>query len=341
VKIPKKLLWLGGLIAFVIAAQIGSTPRRSDDLRVALMSQCPVSKGSLESGGVAVEIAAAIADAATGAAVTTAAQIAKAYGQAHASTPRTGATAEHFHLLNGRGELLVNKQIWNCLVITVKDLRAADAAAADGASDPYAQDRVFLEARIVYAADGSAFELQPVTLRFRGSAEPSLLGSAARDLQFEITFSAPGAKEPFARTVLDFQSLVPSTGVQWSVDRLGTAGRKLARRASERGAGSQGRRRTAPYHRAQPDHGEGIVGRKARRERVMEVSWRAARLALVVSSDAKYIDREPPPPEPSRYLNLCSGRCLALESGRTPVSQLRDGQRALPVPGGGSATAED
>lgn len=227
-KVPKKFWWLGGLVAFVIAAQIGSTPRRSDDLRVALMSRCPVSTGALESGGVAVEIAAAVADAATGAALKTAAQVAKAYGQAQASTPRAGATAEHFHLLSGRGEVLVNKQIWSCLVIAVKDLRATDAAPTDGASDPFSRDRVFLEARIAHAADGSAFELQPVTLRFRRSADASLLGSAARDLQFDIAFSTPGAKDPFARAVLDFPSVVPTADMQWSVDRLGT---ELAKRS--------------------------------------------------------------------------------------------------------------
>lgn len=226
--IPKQLWWLGGLVAFVIAAQIGGTPRHSDDLRVALMSQCPVAKGSLESGGGAVEIAAAIADAAAGGALKTAAQVAKAYGQAQVSAPRTGATAEHFHLLNGRGDVLVNRQIWNCLVITVKDLRSPPAPVADAASDPYGQDRVFLEARIVHAADGSAFELQPVTLRFRGSADPSWLGSAARDLQFDIAFSTPGAKEPFARTVIEFRALRPSADGSWNVDRLGS---ELAKRS--------------------------------------------------------------------------------------------------------------
>jgi hypothetical protein len=224
-KVPKKLWWAGGLAALAVAAHIGTTPKRSDDLRVAVMSDCPLAKGALESGGGS-ELVAAITDAAASAAIKVAAQVVGAYGQAHVSPPRTGATAEHFYLLDPAGQLLVNRQIWACLVVSVKDLRGAPRA--EGARDPYTADRVFLEARIVHAADGSAFELQPVTLRFREPAESSLLGSAARDLRFDIAFNVPGAKEPFARAAIDFAAMVPSADAQWGIDKLGS---ELAKRS--------------------------------------------------------------------------------------------------------------
>jgi hypothetical protein len=222
-KLPKPLWWIGALAALVVAAHIGTTPRRSDDLRVALLPQCPVARGGLESGAGAAEIAAALGDAVAGAAIKSALQVARAYGQAQVSAPRSGATAEHFHLLLGRGDIVVNKQIWSCLVVSVGDLRPASAAPADGGppADAHTRDRVYLEARIVHAADGSAFELQPVTLRFREAADASVLGSAARDLRFDIDFVTPGNKEPFARATLDFAALVPGADAQWGVDRLG------------------------------------------------------------------------------------------------------------------------
>lgn len=233
-QVPKKLWWAAALAALVIGVQIGTTPKRSDDLRVALMNECPVAKGALESGGAA-QIVSVFADAAASAVLKTAVQVARAYGQPHASPPRVGATAEHFYLLGPRGEVMVNRQVWNCLVVVVEDLRAAptpasnaSAADDDGVRDPYTRERVFLEARIVHSAEGSAFELQPVTLRFRASAEPSLLGSAARDLQFDVAFSTPGASAPFARTVVDFRALVPSAKAQWRSDQLGT---ELAKRS--------------------------------------------------------------------------------------------------------------
>lgn len=220
----KKLRWAAGVVVVLLVAHIGIAPRRSDDLRVALTSECPVARGALESGAIAVDAAVAFGQAVTAASIQTAARLAKAYGQPHSSRPLEAATSEHFHVLSNRGELLVNRQVWGCLVVAVKDLRAParSPGSVEAARDPYVGERVFLEARIVHSADGGAFEIQPLTLRFRGAAEPSLLGSSARDLRFDVTLAVPGAKGPFARTVLDFSALVPSTETELGVGALGS-----------------------------------------------------------------------------------------------------------------------
>jgi hypothetical protein len=226
--------WGAAAVAFVVAAQIGSTPTRSDDVRVALLNDCPVARGSIESGAALAEAAVALGNApAVAVAVAAAAQIAKAYGQPHVSPPLDGTTAEHFYFTDGQGKLFVNAQRWRCLVVMVKDLRApvapnapADAPASTPASTPAAADdyaglRLYFEAVITHTADRAAFELKPVTLRFRQAAEPAWLGSSARDLALAIRFNKPGAKEPFASTVFDFKSLVPGAAAEWRDEALG------------------------------------------------------------------------------------------------------------------------
>lgn len=224
----KSLWWGAAAVAFVVAAQIGSTPTRSDDVRVALLGECPVAKGSLESAAALAESAVALGGA-PAAAVAAAAQIAKAYGQPHVSPPLDGTTAEHFYFTDGQGKLFVNAQRWRCLVVMVKDLRApgapaapADApASAPAATDDYAGLRLYFEAVIVHTPDRAAFELKPVTLRFRQAAEPSWLGASARDLALTVRFAKPGAKEPFASTLFDFKSLVPAANAEWRDEALG------------------------------------------------------------------------------------------------------------------------
>jgi hypothetical protein len=226
----KALSWSAAAVAFVVAAQIGSTPTRSDDVRVAVLSDCPVAKGSIESGAALAEAAIALGNAPAAAAVTAAAQVAKAYGQPHVSPPLDGTTAEHFYVTDGQGKLFVNAQRWRCLVVMVKDLRQSTAAAAPAdapasaagaATDDYAGYRLYFEAVIAHTPDRAAFELKPVTLRFRQAAEPSWLGSSARDLALSVRFAKPGAKEPFAVAVFDFKSLVPAANAEWRDEALG------------------------------------------------------------------------------------------------------------------------
>lgn len=221
--------WGAAAVAFVVAAQIGSTPTRSDDVRVALLSDCPVAKGSLESGAALAEAAVGLGSAPAAAAVAAAAQVARAYGQPHVSPPLDGTTAEHFYFTDGQGKLFVNAQRWRCLVVIVKDLRAATApqapadapASAPAATDDYAGYRLYFEAQIVHTPDRAAFELKPVTLRFRQAAQPTWLASSARDLALGIRFHKPGAKEPFASTVLEFKSLLPAANAEWRDEALG------------------------------------------------------------------------------------------------------------------------
>lgn len=222
--------WSAAAVAFVVAAQIGSTPTRSDDVRVALLNDCPVAKGSLESGAALAETAVALGNAPAAAAVGVAAQVAKAYGQPHVSPPLDGGTADHFYFSDGQGQLFVNAQRWRCLVVMVKDLRASAVAPAPSdapasapvATDDYAGYRLYVEAMIAHTPDRTAFELKPVTLRFRQAAEPSWLGSSARDLALTIRFAKPGAKEPFASTLFEFKSLVPAASAEWRDEALGT-----------------------------------------------------------------------------------------------------------------------
>ncbi len=221
--------WGAAAVAFVIVAQFGSTPARSDDVRVALLSDCPVAKGSLESGAGVAEAAIALGSAPAAAAVAAAAQVAKAYGQPHVTPPLDGATADHFYFTDGRGNLFVNAQRWRCLVVVVKDLRATAAppaptdvpASAPAAGDDFAGYRVYFEAVIAHTPDRAAFELKPVTLRFRQAAERSWLGSSARDLALAVRFNKPGAKEPFASAVFDFNALIPAANAEWRDEALG------------------------------------------------------------------------------------------------------------------------
>lgn len=226
----KACWWSAAAVAFVIAAQIGSTPTRSDDVRVALLNDCPVAKGSIESGAALAEAATVLGNAPAAAAVGVAAQVAKAYGQPHVSPPLDGTTAEHFYFTDGQGQLFVNVQRWRCLVVIVKDLRASTVAAAPAdapasapaATDDYAGYRFYFEAVIAHTPDRAAFELKPATLRFRQAAQPSWLGSSARDVALTIRFTKLGAKEPFASTVFDFKSLVPAANAEWRDEALGT-----------------------------------------------------------------------------------------------------------------------
>ena len=110
-------------------------------------------------------------------------------GRGSQPTQRPNRTSDKMKFKPVGSDEFQNGDDRNCLVVAVEDLRAAPTPASDtsatvddGARDQYTRERVFLEARIVHSTEGSAFELQPVTLRFRASVEPSLLGSAARDL---------------------------------------------------------------------------------------------------------------------------------------------------------------
>ena len=217
------MLGSAGAVALLVVSHLGCTPTRSDDVRVALMPQCPVSKGTTETGGGPTELAIAVGELAVGPLVRTAAQLAKAAGQAHSSAPISGATADHYFRTDGRGHLLANAARWGCLVVLVKDLRAGAAASApQSGADEFGGYRIFLEATIHRSADATALEFRPVTLRYRAAAESSPLGSAARDLNFQISMSRPGAKEPFASALLNFKSLLPGPTQELRIDSLGT-----------------------------------------------------------------------------------------------------------------------
>lgn len=222
----KVLWWAGAAAALIVVAQIGTTTSRSEDLRVAVLDQCRVAKGRAESGGGAAAAAIALGNASAGVALSAAAQIAKAYGQPHVSPPLAGATADHFYYTDGKGNLFANNEkSWRCVAVMVKDLRAptaASAAPAPADADEYSGYRFYFEALISHSADRAAFEIKPVLLRFRQPQQASLLGSSARDLSLTLSFSKPGAKEPFAQTVFDFKALLPSATTELRAEDLGS-----------------------------------------------------------------------------------------------------------------------
>jgi hypothetical protein len=225
-KVNKRMLWwASGAVAFVVAAHIGSTPKRSDDLRVAVLDSCPVAKGSLETS-VSEAAVAVLGTAPAAAALAAAVQVAKSYGQPHASPTLEGATADHFYFTDNEGQIYVNTQRWRCLVVMVKDLRTetevmSTAISTSSRADAFARYRVYFEALITHSPDRTALELSPVTLRFRQPAEAVWFGSSARDLALTIRIGRPGAKEPIASTVFTFRALVPSADSEWRDEALG------------------------------------------------------------------------------------------------------------------------
>jgi hypothetical protein len=212
----KKLLAWGAAAAVLLTvSQVSCTPRRSDDVRVELKPNCPVARGTVESGARLPDIPVAVGEAVAKPLVQLVAQVAKSAAQGHSSPALSGSWADYYYVTDGKGQLQANRPRWGCLVVQVRDLRAQRAApAAEPAADPAASARVYLEAAIEFSADGEAFELQPQTLRFREPMEGGLLASAARDLAFRIDFRQPGVAAPHAATTLDFRSIVPDPQTQ-------------------------------------------------------------------------------------------------------------------------------
>ncbi len=217
------LAWGGFAAALLLLSQAGLTPDRSDDLRVALLPICPVAGGSVESGAGAAAAAVALGETLALPLVKAAAQAAQKAAAGHASPALVGSAAGHYFVSNGAGKVQVNG-LWGCLQVAVVDLRARSApeaaAAAGSAKDAWDGYRVYLEAEIVTAPDGRAFQLLPRTLRFKSAAESALLGSKARDLAFQVALTSPGQGQPFATTTLDFRSLLPSPA-GWGLRELG------------------------------------------------------------------------------------------------------------------------
>ena len=218
----KIVAWTLAAAALVIISHVGCTPRHGDDVRVALLNECPVFKGGAESGGPALDSAIVVGEAVAGELLRTAAQVAKAAGQTHSTAPIAGSTADYFYFTDGKGDLHANLRQWRCLVVLVSDLQASPLGGAlPNATDVYGAYRIYLEATIHFSSDRTALEFKPIMLRYRGAAEASLLGSAARDLNFQITLKKPGADKAFAATGLEFKSLVPGPTHELRADSLG------------------------------------------------------------------------------------------------------------------------